>query len=195
MSHSVEVNHAFVPQPAPRPRSRSRRLAMALVATGAAVGLLLGGVGTFSKWYESTAVGSGAVQSGHLDWTVAAGTWDDLTSGSAVPIADITAFHMVPGDTVRYSTSVEARLVGDNISATLTADVTGLTGTLASYVVVTPDVGGSGTGSTVLTGAGTTTVPVTITVSLPATVGDTNGTDAEDASLDLSGMELTLQQD
>lgn len=167
-----------------------KRSAKAGAAVAVAAALLIGAEGTFAEWSESRDVGSGQLTAGRLDWTVGAGTWSDITSTPAA-IADITAFRMVPGDVVRYETTVTPVLVGNNLTATLTADVSAAAGTLSDNVTIATTVNGVSTDQLALTPADSgvaIAVAVTITFPFAQTAGETE-------QLDLSTLTLDLVQD
>lgn len=102
---------------APAPK-RTRR---ALFAGAAAVALLTAGGGSFAMWQDTADVSTGAtITSGTLDLTPAtAGTW--TYAGTAQ-----TPSLIVPGDTLTYTQDVQIDLTGDNLAATLTADLSAL---------------------------------------------------------------------
>lgn len=159
------------------------------LAAGGAAALLLGVGGTFAQWSESTEIGAGEVQAGQLDWTVSSGVWTDVTDAQPAAISNITAFRMVPGDTVQYKATVTPTLVGDNLTATLTADVASPTGELADNVQVTAAVGGGGNDVQLSPADSGEPIPVTVTISFPFAA-----TDGETESLDLSSLTLDLVQ-
>lgn len=169
-----------------------------LIAAGAGIALLTGVGGTFAEWRESQDVPGGTVTAGHLDWTVATGAWNDITTGSSSPvaIATIADFRMVPGDILEYSTTITPDLVGDNLTATLTAEIAGATGTLVDDVTITAEVNDSGAATMQLTPADTTDIPVTVTVAMPFDLGGDGvaGDAGEDELLDLTSLTLDLVQ-
>lgn len=166
-----------------------------LIAAAAGIALLTGVGGTFAEWRESQEVPGGSVTAGHLDWTVAAGAWNDITTGTPAAIT-IGDFRMVPGDILEYSTTVTPDLVGDNLTATLTADIASATGTLVDDVAVTAEVNDSGSATMQLTPASTTAIPVTVTVTMPFDLGGDGvaGDAGEDEVLDLTSLTLDLVQ-
>lgn len=101
----------------------------AAIAAGAGAILLLGGVGSLAFWSDEADLGGGgSITSGQLALGECAdgGSWVDANSGTA--IADINVFRIVPGDVVEYTCDTTLNAEGDNLSATLTADLGGLTG-------------------------------------------------------------------
>ncbi|MTB71405.1 alternate-type signal peptide domain-containing protein [Arsenicicoccus sp. MKL-02] len=169
--------------------ARSNRTKKALVAGALGVALLAGGGGTFASWYENTTIGSGAVSAGHLNWTVGTAAWTDQTGKTIDP----ATFKMVPGDTVTYKTTVTTDLVGTNLKANLALDNSTLTGTMKDFVTTTTAISKGGTAiANPLTPATNGTYDVVVTITLPYAAA--NGTDAENTSLDLSAIKLSLTQ-
>ncbi|QIK76767.1 alternate-type signal peptide domain-containing protein [Nocardioides piscis] len=161
-----------------------------LIAAAAGVTLLTGVGGTFANWSENKAAAPGSVTAGHLNLTVDAGSWKDVTiSGSPVSITDVAAFRMVPGDVLQYKTIVTPDMVGDNLKATLTATLPAEAGTLAGAVTTTSVFDDSGLATRQLDESNDTAVGITVTVTMPA---DT--TTGEDQTLDLSDLTVDLVQ-
>ena len=172
-------------------RARSNRTKKALVAGTLGVALLAGGGGTCANWYENTTIGSGAVTAGHLNWTVGTAAWTDQNGATIDP----ATFKMVPGDTVTYKTTVTTDLVGTNLKANLALDNSTLTGTMAPYVTTTTAISKGGTAiANPLTPATNGTYDVLVTITLPFSTANANGTDAENTALDLSAIKLSLTQ-
>lgn len=95
------------------------------MAAGAAALLLLGGAGSLALWSDSESVDGGAINTGTLDISSAAGTWQDVSvPGVPVDISDISLFRMVPGDTVEYTTEMTVTVIGNNLSADVEFDPT-----------------------------------------------------------------------
>lgn len=97
-----------------------------LAAAGVGLALMLGvGGGTFALWSDTDTLTGGTITSGDLDIIATGATsWadvsDDMGKGASVPIADITDFLIVPGDTLERTQDVTVKLTGDNLKATLT---------------------------------------------------------------------------
>jgi alternate signal-mediated exported protein len=164
------------------------------IAAGAAGILLLGGAGTFALWQDTKNIDAGSLSTGELNLTLGgAGAWNDLTSGTADPISDISTFNIVPGDTLVYTTTATINAEGDNLKGTLTvAEDTFTLPTGASAVITTQESaeGLDAVGNVLtFTEAGTYTVDVKLTVTF-----DANGLADQDEALDLDGIALTLQQ-
>lgn len=158
------------------------RATKALVATGLGVVLLAGAGGTFALWGDEEAVATGTITDGELSLTVAAGQWQE---GDGTAIADITAYRMVPGDTVTFSTSATPTIVGDNLRATLVGQLPAAPGGDWVVEATVPD------GAAVLTATDSgTAIPVSVDVTLPATSGNAS----QNAVLALNDLTLTLQQ-
>lgn len=170
-----------------------------VVAAGLGVLLLTGVGGSFAMWSESQTVDAGTVTAGHLDMTVSAGTWYD-TLGTTATTDDVeidpSTFLMVPGDTLEYRATIDPDLVGDNLEASLTADLSTASGALADFVDVGATLGGAE--SQVLTPASTAageTFEAVVRVAMPygaGTVTDPDG--GEDTSLDLTSLTISLVQ-
>ena len=165
------------------------------IALGAAGLLLLGGAGTYALWSDSVDLEGGTINSGQLEFVdTTAGAWADASTGTPVPIADITTFLIVPGDVLTYSLSTTLRAQGDNLEATLAADPTSITGdaTLLADVDVTTVVS---TGGTPIVGPITEANDedvIDVVVTLAFDEASTNASQLD--SIDLSGLELTVDQ-
>lgn len=185
-------------------RNPMSRTTKAALATGAAVLLLAGAGGTFARWFDEESVASGDITSGELSLTAPTDvTWSEASLGA---IPDITAFTMVPGDVVTYTATVTPVLDGDNLEATLTADVGTAAGALAPLVTVTSSVGGEADGDPLgpLTEADSgDPLDVEVEITLPLSTGgepgdgdaDTDGTNGQNATLTLEDLTLSLVQD
>lgn len=167
-----------------------------VAAVGAGIVLLTAAGGTFAQWKDSGSVAGGTVTAGHLDMTVSPGTWWDTTGTTETQIADVSAFRMVPGDTIEYRANIDPDLVGDNLEATLDVTLPTESGALADFVDTdaTIDGGTSQTLTPANTGGGET-FDALVTISMP--YGETERTapdGGEDLSLALSSMEISLVQ-
>ena len=180
------------------PRKPMSRTVKAAVASGTAVLLLAGVGGTFSRWYDDTSVGTGDITAGELSLTAGDATYSEASVGA---IADIATFNMVPGDVVTVAAQVTPVLVGDNLEATLSADVGTATGELADFVDTEVSVGGDVDATLTETDSGVE-VPVAITITLPLETGGepgdgddtTDGTQAQNTTLNLADLALSLVQ-
>lgn len=99
------------------------------IAAGAAALLLAGGAGTFAAWSDEATLGGGDVTSGQLsiDEVAGSGGWvwatDDVT-GPFNPDDDT----IVPGDSIEYTAEYTLTVIGNNLVASLTPTLGGLTG-------------------------------------------------------------------
>ena len=172
--------------------NKSVKGAIALSAAGL---LLLGGGGTYALWSDEVELNGGAVSSGQLQFTgTTTGTWNDVSSGTPVAIADIADFLVVPGDTLTYTLATTLRAQGENLEATLAADPASVTGDaeLLADMAVTTAVSTGGTALTAITEANDNAV-IDVVVTFVFDEASTNETQLE--SLDLSALELTVNQD
>lgn len=160
-----------------------------VIAAAAGVTLLTGVGGTFANWSENKSAAPGTVTAGHLNLTVGAGSWNDVTTGTAKPIADITTFKMVPGDVLKYTTIVTPDMVGNNLTATLTSTLPAEAGTLADDVTTTSVFNDSGQAIRQLNESNDTAVGITVTVTMPSTT-----TTGEDEVLNLTALTVDLVQ-
>lgn len=174
----------------------------AAIAAGAGAILLLGGVGTLAFWSDEVDLGGGGdITAGRLALGECAGggSWTDVNAGNTIP--DIGAFRIVPGDVVEYSCDTTLTAEGDNLTATLTADLGGLTGDAELLAALDRSVTATLNGTPLpADGAGVQVVaddgsdqPVSVDVRItfdPAT----SGTTGQGQSVDLGAMSLDLQQ-
>jgi alternate signal-mediated exported protein len=164
------------------------------IALGAAGLLLLGGAGTYALWSDSVTLGGGSINAGQLDLAIAApGAWADVSTGTPVPIANIAAFRIVPGDVLTYSLSATLQAEGDNLEATLAADPASISGdaALLADIDIDTDVSIDGTDVTVITDANDgDTVDVVVTFDFDEASG--NGTQLD--ALNLTAFALTVNQ-
>ncbi|MEQ1737609.1 MAG: alternate-type signal peptide domain-containing protein [Rhodoglobus sp.] len=173
------------------------------IAAALGIALLMGGASTLAFWNDSASIPGGTVSAGTLSIAVPSSvpSTDGWKSGST-PIANISTFRIVPGDTITYTKTFTVTATGDNLTATaalsggaITAASAGAADTaLASYLTKTATftVGGVTT-TTVNAAAGTQTVVVTTTLTFP------NGTAANDnvaklGSVSLAAFTITLTQ-
>jgi len=193
------------------------------IAGAVGVALLLGGAGTFASWNSSGSITSAVIKAGTLTVSDSGigGTWRNLSAATGTPtISPISAFRIVPGDSISYTKTMNIAATGDNLTATLSLDPTAITpvtpGTLAlpsaddklaSFLTGTAVVTASGSGITAITpvvGTPTfkiapTTIGVTSTVTVVVTLKFASGAaGAENAamagSVDLSKMAVLLTQ-
>lgn len=99
-------------------------------AAAAAAGvLLLGGYGTLAQWGDEASLNGGSVNAGQLKLSNAtAGVWKDASGSEPVVIESIADFKVIPGDVLTYELSADIDASGANLSATLQADESSVTG-------------------------------------------------------------------
>lgn len=142
-----------------------KRMTKAVIATGAAVMLLLGGGGTLAYWNDTANLGgSNTITAGTLT-VVATGTptWQiQHTSGAVTAVADISAARIVPGDVLLYSVPATITAQGQNLRFQV-----GLAGGSVTAV-------GAGAADTALAGRLTNSAAFGVTGATPVgTTGDT----------------------
>lgn len=176
------------------------KLAKGLIAGGLGLALLLGG-GTFALWSDSASVDSGSIASGTLTLSAGTPTWKNTVTGATV--TDLSSYHIVPGDVLAMTADLSITAVGDNLTAVLAVDTSGIGATgatppsLADIVaqnttLTTTALATAGTpGTFTVTPATPATVPVTVTITFPSS---TTGTDAQGGTVDLSKIHFTLTQ-
>lgn len=160
----------------------TRSATKALVAAGLGVVLLAGAGGTFALWSAEESVGAGTITDGELSLAVNDGSWTEGGADGA-PITDISAFRMVPGDTVTYAATVTPTIVGDNLQASLVGSLTG-GGEHWDVTTSLPD-------GELLTAADSGVAhDVVVTVSLD----EESGNESQGQAVDLGEITLNLQQ-
>lgn len=172
----------------------------AAAAAGAGAILLLGGAGSLAYWNDSGSAPGGTIRSGQLSLSDCAGggTWTDENNNE---IINITNFRVVPGDSVSYNCATNINATGDNLTATLTANVGEVTGDTALRdaldPVVTATVNGEALpsvgGAVQIAPTTTTTQSIVVTVTMtfdPAT----QDLIAQNQSVNLAATTLTLEQ-
>jgi alternate signal-mediated exported protein len=108
------------------------KLVKSSIAGAAGIALLLGGLGSFALWSDTTTVAAGAINSGELEIVEAAtpGSWA-FSNGTKLS----TASHIVPGDVVEYEAAFTVNAKGDNLRAKLTDNVKSLVSTIEGATV------------------------------------------------------------
>lgn len=169
------------------------KLTKAAIAGAAAIALLLGGAGSLALWNDSTGISAANITSGTLTVTEpSAGTW--TTAAPAL---------WVPGDSAVYTTTLTIGATGDNLEALLSVNPGSIgTGDLANALefdiaIAAPLPAGVTAGATAGTyeitdAANGASLAVTVTVNFPA--NSVTGEDAQNETVDLSGMNFLLQQ-
>jgi alternate signal-mediated exported protein len=165
------------------------------IALGVAGLLLLGGAGTYALWSDSVDLAGGTINSGQLEFVnTTTGEWRDISDGTpGDPITDISGFRIVPGDVLTYSLSTTLRASGDNLEATLAADPSSITGDadLLADIDVTTAVSTGGSPITTITEANDQDV---IDVVVTLTFDEASDNDSQLDDLDLSNLQLTVEQ-
>lgn len=179
------------------------KLVKGALAGAAGIALLLGGAGTFAYWNSSYGVQGGTIIAGQLKIADdgVAGVWKDQTG----TVINLATYHIVPGDVLTYSDSVNLTATGNNLVATLglasgsivgstsAAADTALAGFLTSNAQLSATgTAVSGTGPyTIKQGTGVVTLTATITFPLGT---DTTNNSAMLGSVNLSGMSISVTQ-
>ncbi|GAB2527639.1 alternate-type signal peptide domain-containing protein [Paramicrobacterium agarici] len=175
-----------------------KKLTKATLAGALGVVLLAGGT-TFALWNDSATVNGGTVNSGTLALTPSeTGTWNDLSSGTPQEITDISAFLIVPGDEIQFTSSYTVRASGDNLTATIDVsdpvDAAGDAELVAATTVTQrfTDESGTPVADRVITSANNGDV-ITVTVNIVFD-STTEGTLAQGQTLNLADLTVTLAQ-
>lgn len=95
---------------------RNRRTGRAVLAGVVAAGLLAAGGGTFAKWSDSEDIAGSTVRAGELSLGAPSATQWEV---NGEPIADISSFRAVPGDTVSFTTGSTITAKGDTLKGQL----------------------------------------------------------------------------
>lgn len=180
----------------------SSRTAKALVAGATAALLLAAGGGTFARWHDESPVlaQNRTFTSGELQVQADPGTWTDAQGATVI---DPTAYLMIPGTTLTYTTTVRVTLDGEGIGGVLGTNFSGIAGTTelakALQVGLTLDgvdmtVQGTQATSTVLTQSGTHTLVMTVAFPGNRADGTDWGTFAQDSTADLTAFSISLMQ-
>lgn len=127
------------------------------IAGAAGVVLLLGGVGTFALWNESTTAEGGTVSTGNLDLALVADTaeWADISADADGAAFDPNEDAIVPGDTITFAQDFTVTAWGKNLRAELGINPTSYTisPSVADHVTVELDLSadaGNPAGATVV---------------------------------------------
>ncbi|MDV6304948.1 MULTISPECIES: alternate-type signal peptide domain-containing protein [Rhodococcus] len=171
------------------------------IAAGAAAVLLLGGLGSYALWQDTETVTGGEINSGELYFDPVANTanWTETTSGTVIG-TDPSGFLIVPGDVLEYTTDYNVTWAGNNLLASITADFADVTGDAeleAALAGATVSVNGgpnvpNGDPVSLPLGATSPTL-ITVAVTIPFDI-DTGGLIAQDESVSLADITLTLDQ-
>jgi alternate signal-mediated exported protein len=173
----------------------------ALAAAAAGV-LCLGGLGSLAYWNDDESTNGGIVSSGELSLDAPTNvSWFDVTGSGEVAIADINTFLIVPGDVIEYRASVVVNAAGDNLAAELNADGSTISGDaelLANLDTTLVASIGDAPGTPITADYPITadnngdTVNVVVTLSFDSV--STTDLEAQNESVDLSDLTVTLQQ-
>lgn len=163
------------------------------IAAGAAVLLLLGGAGTLAFWNDQANLTGANIAAGELTLDATACDWDG---------DDIALW--VPGDSASCEAELTLEAKGDNIKGVLAIDDSGIVVdpvaaadqfdidlTAGAATVV----GGPGVFNPVamtFTGAGTYTIPVTVTIDFEFRASEQNI--SQNATVELGDVEFTVTQ-
>lgn len=169
----------------------------AAVAAGVGFVLLLGGAGTLAYWSDSDDSTRETIASGTLDLgTPAVGAWS-VRHGAADTTPEAYTGPVVPGDILTKTIDVPVTMIGQNLAADLvvsspsvinqTSANAGLVDALKIQIVSVD--GKTGTAASVTAASNKMSVPVVVSVTLPAESTNT----AEAQSLEF-GVEYTLTQ-
>ena len=146
-----------------------KRLPKAATAGTLAIILLVGGAGTFARWYQDQDIATSTISTGELSldvsdadggWKINTADGNDTDEDPSVAF-DPATDKIVPGDIITYTTKVTPTLVGKNLVAELTADLSA-TGIPADVVSNTGE-NGKIQVSISLLDASSTAVPATLT--------------------------------
>ena len=161
------------------------------VAAAAGVAVLLGGAGTFALWNKEGAIGTGSTGTGKIEATFGQTTWQDTTSGAPNAIDDITAFRMVPGDTLVGTADVDVTAVGENllVDPGLEYEEGVLPDDVTAEVKLTDSDGGTVTELKGTNGGKTYDLTATVTLTF-----DDEATGSMTETIDLSEIKVNLKQ-
>jgi alternate signal-mediated exported protein len=186
------------------------KLTKGAIAGAAGVALLLGGGGTFALWSSSQTVVAGPVRSGALSMDpLTPATWRDVSTDlvggpRTIPASEVSAYRIVPGDSLEIVQNATVHATGKNLKAKLIIEPLSLMTDAANaafrdslvYAVnltlngtaVTPN----SDGTFPITGIeGDSSLVYTATITFPATV---SGTTFQNSTLNLANTRVTLQQ-
>ena len=162
----------------------------AAIAVGAA--LLLGGGGTLAAWNDSVTANPGTIIAGNLDLTAIenTGVWKAGTVDVTAAIKDGT-YKVVPGDVLTFTQTLDVKLEGNNMAATIEANnISPITNEFGSTVRVSrPELKVNG-----LTVADLTTSQTVVASITFAFDPNTSGQTATKAHYDFGNVGFTLSQ-
>ncbi len=179
------------------------KLVKGSVAAAVGIALLMGGAGTLAFWNDQASIAGGTITAGTLSIAVpsTAPSTDGWKSGTTA-IPSISAFRIVPGDTLTYTKTFTVTATGNNLTATAGIGALSIVGASSSAAdtalaalltkSATFTVGGVTT-TTVNAAAGTQTVVVTATIAFPNSTAAIDNP-AKLGSVSLAAFNLTLTQ-
>ena len=184
-----------------------KKITKGAIAAGAAALLLVGGGGTFMSWNDDIVMEENGINAGTLSLEAAEeGQWS-LNGGPE--FEDVSTVTIVPGDVLEFTQSVTINATGDNIQGTLTLQDGSITGAGgpdsadaqlataltegATYSVASTSDGLTGTDG-VLSFSGDGTYEADLSVVLDFDFDSVGGQEAQNGTVDLSGVGLVLQQ-
>jgi alternate signal-mediated exported protein len=171
------------------------KLVKGSIAGAAGIALLLGGLGSFALWTDSTTVTAGAVSSGELRIVKpeTTGAWK-FTNGPTLSNTSV----IVPGDTVTYTDTFTVKAKGDRLRAKLTVNAGELVSTISgataasSFVVMGEGAVVDPVNKNVYTfGHGTYEVIVKVTVKFSA---ETTGLTGQNQTFTPDAVTVSLEQ-
>ncbi|GAA3662342.1 alternate-type signal peptide domain-containing protein [Microbacterium marinilacus] len=162
------------------------------IAAAAGLVLLLGGAGSLAYWNADAGIDGGSIEAGTL-------TLEETAAGAWSPALSL----WVPGDSSAYSTTLKLVATGDNIEGTVALDTASYTitpDTVADAFDITVAPGTLPSGITFdqatqtfgFDGAGTYTIPVTVTVDFP--YGTTADNSSQGATVDFADLSFVATQ-
>ena len=161
------------------------------IAAAAGGVLLLGGVGSLAYWSSSTVIGGEEISSGTLKiGDCENGVWTE----NGVVLDDVTAFLLVPGETLTYACDAAITATGDHLTGTITADTAGITGNaelLAAIKATTTVTLAGGVLAEITDANDGDTVQVAVDLEFKA---NTELEVAQGEKIQLAALELVLQQ-
>jgi len=175
------------------------KLVKGSIAGAAGIALLLGGAGTLASWNSSVSdAGSAAtITAGTLNVapSTTAGVWSDQVG----PIADISAYRIVPGAKLTYTKTFNVTATGNNLKGTVAVTEGSITGTgagatLAGFLEQGATFTVNGTaGSTFVAASGAQPVVVSATIEFD------NGADGDEnlamgGVVNLTAFAVSVQQ-
>lgn len=164
------------------------------IAVGAGAILLLGGMGSYALWTDDESFSGGNIQTGLFDLTCGTGTWTDESPDiNGSPVVTPATDRMVPGDVWEYSTTCDATATGKNMQAWLWVSgiTTGANPTPDWITIDTKVDNGALNAPLVFSNDIVEGIPVIVRVTFKTS---TPNTVATDASINVGGMSLSLDQ-